>query len=465
MQQNPLFPTGNDGSQLPDYLQVGTPVPTAPDGRDAAADLIRQKVAAIYAGSDSPQPDAAGTQQVYQPVMTAAPAQSVLRPVSPLVQPGFAPSRHQQFLQGLQASGRSPQEIQAAWHSYYTELPDHEKHEVWQEFYAKSNPAPGSAQSVAAAPQSPAVPAASPFQASQGWTTEPQSDIPTYHSPQPAEHVAEKQGGKSSGALPAGVADIKNKAKDTLKSVGNIKHKHYLHSLGFGIMCGVVVLVLFMFSFFNEVILSPFIQPSSKGVETPVIVNPANGIAASSKTTQVLIPKINVQIPVDYSQTTTNEASIETALDSAVVHYPTTVMPGQNGNSAFFGHSSNNIFNPGKYKFAFVLLHKLTNGDTFYLTYNGKTYAYEVISHEIVKPTDVGVLGPVAGQTATATLITCDPPGTSINRLVVVGKQISPDPAGNATPSATPAVPTITASEGLPGNGPTLFSRLWHSIF
>jgi sortase (surface protein transpeptidase) len=113
-----------------------------------------------------------------------------------------------------------------------------------------------------------------------------------------------------------------------------------------------------------------------------------------------------------------------------------------------------------------VLLHKLVEGDTFYLTYSGKTYAYQVISKRVVQPTEVGVLGPVPNETATATLITCDPPGTSINRLVVVGRQISPDPSGNATPAANnPILATTTPTTNLPGNGQTLWSRLWNSVF
>jgi hypothetical protein len=74
-----------------------------------------------------------------------------------------------------------------------------------------------------------------------------------------------------------------------------------------------------------------------------------------------------------------------------------------------------------------------------------------------VPPSDVSVLGPVAGQTATATLITCDPPGTSIHRLIVVGQQISPDPSTNAAATTTAATGSST---NLPGNGPTLWTRV-----
>jgi sortase A len=140
------------------------------------------------------------------------------------------------------------------------------------------------------------------------------------------------------------------------------------------------------------------------------------------------------------------------------VHYPSTVLPGQNGNAAFFGHSSNNIFNPGKYKFAFVLLHELQPGDTFYLTYNHVAYVYKVFRRIIVSPDQVGVLDNVRGHRATATLITCDPPGTALNRLVIVGDQISPDPAHNrAGQNSISSDSTVTA---LPDNGPSLWDRI-----
>ena len=102
------------------------------------------------------------------------------------------------------------------------------------------------------------------------------------------------------------------------------------------------------------------------------------------------------------------------------------------------------------------LWHTLVPGDTFYLTYNGQVYVYKVITKTVVEPSNVGVLDPIPGQTATATLITCDPPGTSANRLIVVGQQISPDPAGNVQVASAPVATTVS----LPGNGPTLFGRL-----
>lgn len=218
---------------------------------------------------------------------------------------------------------------------------------------------------------------------------------------------------------------------------------------------GVIVLVVFLFGFFNEIVIAPLIQPNRNAVATPIIIGEGN--LTDTNVDEVIIPKINVEIPVDYAVNTTNENVIENDLEQGVIHYPQTAVPGQIGNAAFFGHSSNNIFNPGKYKFAFVLLHTLVKGDTFYLTYNHTVYIYKVISTAIVSPSAVYVLGSVPNQLATATLITCDPPGTSINRLVVVGQQISPSVNNDSAPSA--AINASKVSHSLPSDGPSLWSR------
>jgi LPXTG-site transpeptidase (sortase) family protein len=341
-------------------------------------------------------------------------------------------SKHQEFMYQLGASGKDLATIQTEWHNYYQSLSDREKHVVWQEFYAS------------------------------------QPNLTNHTTAETLALAEHKHQAATSGArtrTPAAsklrdirsVQDVQGAVRHSITAGGKLKAKHHLQSLLFGLGMGTLVVFVFLFGFFNEVFIAPFIQPSRVETSTPLIVG-NNGVAPTPNP-EVIIPKINVEIPVNYTETTTDESVIENDLESGVVHYPTTVLPGQLGNTAYFGHSSNNIFNKGKYKFAFVLLHTLVVGDTFYLTNNSKVYVYKVISRQIVEPTDVGVLGPVAGQSATATLITCDPPGTSLHRLVVVGQQISPDPSGN-TKAATPVATQTTAPATLPGNGPTLWNRL-----
>src|SRR5690606_31253571 len=183
-----------------------------------------------------------------------------------------------------------------------------------------------------------------------------------------------------------------------------------------------------LFGLFNEMVIAPFIRPGSAAA-TPIILD-VNAPAPNDKS-EVIIPKINAQLPVVYGSQSIAEGDVQKALENGVFHYPTTAEPGQDGNVAIFGHSSNNIFNQGKYKIAFVLLRELEPGDIFYLTHEGTVYTYKVYSKRVINPDETWVLGPVEGKQATAALITCDPPGSTRKRLVVWGEQISPDPGGN----------------------------------
>jgi sortase A len=213
------------------------------------------------------------------------------------------------------------------------------------------------------------------------------------------------------------------------------------------------MILIFMFSFFNERIIAPFIQPSRTAGNIPFIAS--GGDVGTNP--EVIIPKINVEIPVVYDASATNDTVIQQDLMQGVVHYAGTAAPGQNGNLVIVGHSSNNILNPGKYKFAFVLLHELQPGDTFYLQKDGKRYTYQIYSRRIVSPNDTSVLG-ATDKPATATLITCDPPGTSNNRLVVTGEQIDPSPAANV--AAIDQTALASSNTVIPGNSPSLWSRL-----
>src|SRR5258708_4851669 len=375
---NPLFPSPDDDKPVdPGYVLPTQPKRLEPlkasekavAGVDSAVNLIREKLSRIY--SEGPN------------VSTELKENQAAKPHR----------KHQQFMYGLSTWGRRLANIQTEWHRYYAELPDNEKHEVWQEFYednhvAQEHQHASTPAQVHAAGQLQArhfVPYTRPPAVTSGVTV-------SQHMELPKEEFSPKQ--------------LKGIILGKVSAGGKLKARHHFQSLGFGLSLGFITLVIFMFGFFNEVIIAPFIQPGRTVGATPIIVDP-NAVAASN-TPEVIIPKINVEIPVDYSQASTNEAAIENGLLNGVVHYPTTALPGQAGNAAFFGHSSNNILNPGKYKFAFVLLHQLVPDDTFYLTSGGKAYVYKVFSSTIVDPSDVGVLDTVPGHPATATLITCD---------------------------------------------------------
>ncbi len=215
---------------------------------------------------------------------------------------------------------------------------------------------------------------------------------------------------------------------------------------------------LAMYAVFNSQLiigqLKYFISPGASA-------GSADLAAATALTSSpiIIIPKVNVNVPVVYDVKTFDESAIQSALQRGVVHYGTTAVPGQKGNTVIVGHSSNNWWASGKYKFAFVLLSKLEVGDTFYIDYKSIRYTYEVTNKRIIEASDVSILKQDT-STAVATLVTCDPPGTSWHRLALTGKQVSPDPSKDAAPTGV-SVPK-DLKETLPGAGESFWTWLKH---
>ncbi|CAN5683961.1 hypothetical protein BH23PAT2_BH23PAT2_09840 [soil metagenome] len=377
------------------------------DDDNTAVNLIRQKIGQLY----QTEPDA--ETEIEE-------AEAVPRPQR---------SKHQQYMHGLSQSGRSLEDIQTAWHSYYSDLPDNEKREVWQEFYSEHKK-----------------------QTAQ--QAEPSQVNATERHPIRIPYDTHVQS-KNYVPQPEQVPDIKQKLLEKIAGQSQSKQAN-VKSAVFGLSMGAIVLLVMGFGFFNQRFIAPFITPSTVLSSTPLIVD---GNAAVGEDPKIIIPKINVDIPTVYDEESINEATVQRALEDGILHYPTTPEPGQVGNSVFFGHSSNNILNRGKYKFAFVLLNRLEPGDTFMLEKNGTRYVYRVYDKKVVPPTDLSVLDPDPDRESIATLITCDPPGTSINRLAVFGEQISPSPADN-TENTLPPPNVNPQPEVLPSNAPSLWQRI-----
>lgn len=370
---------------------------------NAAADLIRSKLSLLY----DAEPDA-------KDELKEADA------------PSTHHSKHQFYMHELGQSGKSLAEIQTAWHNYYIALPDDEKHQVWQEFYQehdRRNKVPAQVPLAEPLPEVPIKPA------------EPK---PKPYTPSPTKNVSE----------------IKDQLLRRVRTRSKQKGGH-IKSLLFGLSSGLIVIVILLFSFFNEKFIAPFISPSKTVSDTQIIIDPNSAVASNEP--KIIIPKINAELPVIYTEPSIDEKAVQNALQDGVLHYGTTPNPGELGNGTIFGHSSNNILNKGKYKFAFVLLNRLENGDTFIIQKDGKRYVYRIFDKKVVKPEDVSILSDSKGKPATFSLVTCDPPGTSINRLVVTGEQITPDPMSNVASSA-PA--NQAAPRQLPGNAPSLWKRL-----
>jgi sortase A len=151
---------------------------------------------------------------------------------------------------------------------------------------------------------------------------------------------------------------------------------------------------------------------------SPVTLEPVN------KDFSLVIERIGVNAPVVKDVSVTDESAYLEALKKGVAHSITSKYPSENpGNVYLFAHASVDFWRLGKYATVFNLLRKLNNGDRIHVFYEQKDYVYEVVNKEVHEGWNTYPLTrPVVEPTLT--LQTCDPPGTTLNRLVVTAKLI-----------------------------------------
>lgn len=324
-------------------------------------------------------------------------------------------------------------------------------------------PPPPPVDQYSAAPASQPVGQTAPESAQPQPTPHPEVAPPVY---QPAQPVTPPAAQPDVSELGKSVqpTDVVGKWRSSVgRRAGNFaglkdKVPHRLRHIIVAFLIGAGI-----FLAFNSQILVgqvEYLTSSGEGEEVPLITE-ATGATPVGPEPRIIIPKINVNVPVVYDEPSFEERKVQQALERGVVHYGNTALPGRPGNNVIVGHSSNNWWASGKYKFAFVLLDKLAMGDTFAVNYQGTQYMYEVFSKEIVAPNDFSVL--TQGSEPITTLITCTPPGTSWKRLIVQAKQISPDPDLAAANGQD--VPVEEIESPLPGNPPSLWDKIRDWLF
>lgn len=154
---------------------------------------------------------------------------------------------------------------------------------------------------------------------------------------------------------------------------------------------------------------------AEKAPEKPGIVKPKKQPWA--KNYSLSIPKLNIK---DANVIVDGED-----LAVGLIHYMPVSMPGENGNVVIFGHSTlPQLYNVKDYRTIFTYLPSLNKGDRVMTKVGDVSYEYEIYDMFVVKPDQISVLDQNF-DTANLTLITCVPPGTYWNRLVVKAKLTS----------------------------------------
>jgi sortase A len=249
--------------------------------------------------------------------------------------------------------------------------------------------------------------------------------------------------------------EIAYRAKKTARKVR--KSRHFIP-----VIAAATVALIILGIQYNQVVtgyVEAFVAPSET-TDQPLLVASIENMPVGEDD-MLVIPKLGLQSPLVYDARSNQENDMQEALERGVVWYDLPrahSKPGQIGNSVFLGHSSGDIFYGGEFKYIFSKLNRLSVGDTFYLTYNNTRYIYSIERTEVIWPSELDKLYMDDGN-AWVTLITCDPPGSSARRLVIYGKQVSPDLTGGTTGGEAPS--EGSAPVNITGKTPTLFERIF----
>ncbi|UTX51076.1 class D sortase [Candidatus Saccharibacteria bacterium TM7i] len=419
----------------------------APAQREATINVLRTQIDSLY--GDNPVTD--------QQAVHAAQAQQTHAPTQQNTQPQQVAAAHSVLDQtALQ------QNLDDASNPYNRSIGDSQKqtsidpkqwkdyHSAWQDYYQKYYAAYYAHQDAQKEQRKKDVSQALEQSTEQ---TQPQAiGSAPLEQPQAAPQESAEDISKAQA-----MQELRNrllgKVKDRAQKVR--KSRHFMP-----IAAALVVILIFVFIQYNRVFIATvnaYVSPGSIDPQN-IVINPAsNGVVGEES--RLIIPKINVDVPVLYDVGADHNSQMD-AMEKGVAHFAipgAKSHPGEKGNTVLSGHSSNDLFDKGDYKFIFAQLDKLTDGDTIYANYKGKRYTYVVTRTEVVKPTQVDKLVYPTDKPI-MTLITCTPLGTSLNRLLVTAEQISPDPAEATT---APATGDTEAEAPMPGNSATLLERLF----
>jgi len=175
--------------------------------------------------------------------------------------------------------------------------------------------------------------------------------------------------------------------------------------------------------------LGPLRNPNYNYIQQNVPQDPNsgafNGNAVDINTNipgRLEIPELGINVPIMWTK---DPVDFDKDLQSGVVHYPGTALPGQIGTAYISGHSSNVVWAKGEFNKIFAKINTLADNTSFKVTVvqkNGKDAIlhYVVTRRQEFLATDQEQFKN-SGKSVVA-LSTCWPVGTTAKRLVVFGE-------------------------------------------
>ncbi len=150
------------------------------------------------------------------------------------------------------------------------------------------------------------------------------------------------------------------------------------------------------------------IAPDTSRIHTETMTAEAPDLSRGDIFGRLVIPKLGIDVIV-------LEGVDRATLTKGPGHIPGTAWPRQGRNAAISGHRTT-------FGSPFARLDTLERGDLIELTTLLGFYKYRVGGRDVVRPTDVFVIGQDFKDRLTLT--TCDPPGSAAKRLAVWAERI-----------------------------------------
>ncbi|MBT9169070.1 MAG: hypothetical protein DDT19_02422 [Syntrophomonadaceae bacterium] len=136
------------------------------------------------------------------------------------------------------------------------------------------------------------------------------------------------------------------------------------------------------------------------------------------------IPKIGISVPLIFIKNS-DEKEVAKSLDRGAVHYPGSVLPGQNGQTIILGHSAPPHWPKIKYDWVFSHLNELTEGDRVFVRFNEQEYSYGVTKKFFLERGEKIPEEDLTNSENVLILITCWPPGKDIRRIAIWAELVS----------------------------------------
>ena len=229
------------------------------------------------------------------------------------------------------------------------------------------------------------------------------------------------------------------------------------------VLMGAAVVLAILFLQYNRLIFAPiaaYVSPGEAPAEEIDAVDPTVTLTKVSSENKLIIPKLNVDVPVRFG---VGLDDVMSAMHDGVVHYRITgasAYPGEIGNFVITGHSAGDIYSANPYKFIFSGLERLEEGDIMYVHYNSVRYTYKMVGRETIEPTEVSKLIIEGNEKPMMTLVTCWPLGTSRYRLLIRAEQIAPSYT-DAVVADGGDLPVEFETNEMPKNEETFFEKIW----